>query len=250
MGKVIVFASGKGGTGKSTVAAAVGISLARLNKKVLIVDCDSGMRSLDLLLGIDRSLVFDISDMVSGRCSMDSVIYEVRPDFPLFFVPAPLNSHDELSPAVFKEVINDLKQYYDFVLIDSPAGVGKGFETSFQPADTVAVVINTEPTSTRGCVNIRKRLLAAGIVNIRMVINRFNRRRFNDMGLYSDLDEVIDEAQTQLIAVIPEDFEMIVELQKGRQGDAKSPAMTACMNLARRLNGEEIPLAYRLINRL
>ncbi|MDP4119447.1 MAG: AAA family ATPase [Bacillota bacterium] len=244
MGKVIVIASGKGGTGKSTVTVGLGLSLVRNKKKVLLVDCDSGMRGLDIMLGIEKKLVFDISDLVSGACNIDSAVYPCPDINNLSLIAAPLNAHDELSPFVFKKLIDSLRENYDYIIIDSPGGVGKGFEVSFFPADAAIIVSNAEPTSLRGCVNVKRKLLNHDFKDIRLVINRFSKAKFIKMGFYEDLDNVIDVAETQLIGIIPDDIKTASMIQKGHPNDVKSSAFE---NLAKRVQGQNVPLNLKIL---
>ena len=126
MGKVTVITSGKGGTGKSTVTAGLGAALARRGNRVLIIDCDAGMRGIDLMLGVSGELVFDIADIVGGNCPPASAIYPCKTVPELYVLPAPQNVRDEISPFIMKQLVSVLKKYYDHILIDCPAGIGSG----------------------------------------------------------------------------------------------------------------------------
>lgn len=247
MSKVIVLASGKGGTGKSTVSVGLAVALVKLNKKVLLVDCDSGMRGVDLMLGVDKELVYDISDAVGGGCDKSAAIYVTQNIFGLYMMPAALSADDEVSPSVLRQLINDIKDDYDYILIDSPAGTGSGFEAAAAAADSALIVINPEPTSVRGCLNIRQKLSRMGIHDARLVINRFCPDRFRELGIYSDLDNLIDTAATQLIAIIPEDVRIAAIAQRGESGQKTVPSMGAFNNLAARLEGENPPLAKKIL---
>lgn len=247
MGNVIVLASGKGGTGKTTVAVGLAVALTKLNNKVLLVDCDSGMRGVDLMLGVEKELIYDVSDAVGGGCDRSAAIYQTQNVEGLSMMPAALSADDEVSPSVLKELIDEIKGEYDYILIDSPAGTGSGFEAAASAAESALIVINPEPTGVRGCLNIRAGLSALKIDNIRLVINRFERDRFEAMGIYSDLDELIDLCETQLIAMIPEDLRIAVIAQRGESGRASTPSMTAFSNLARRIEGDRVPLAKKLL---
>lgn len=247
MSKVIVLASGKGGTGKSTVSVGLAVALVKLNKKVLLVDCDSGMRGVDLMLGVEKELVYDVSDAVGGGCDKSAAIYVTQNVYGLYMMPAALSADDEVSPSVLKELIDDIKGDYDYILIDSPAGTGSGFEAAAAAADAALIVINPEPTSVRGCLNIRRKLTEMGIEDTRLVINRFWPERFCKMGIYKDLDSLIDTAQTQLIAIIPEDLQIAAIAQRGETGQKSAPSMEAFKNLAARLEGENVPLAGKLL---
>lgn len=242
MGKIIAITSGKGGTGKSTICVSLGTALVKRGFKVLLIDCDSGMRGLDIMLGVSKSLVFDIADAVCGNCTPQQIVYSCSHIQGLNLIPAPQNADDELSPSVLKQFIKSVEKSYDYILIDSPAGVGKGFETAVAPADMFLVVANTEPTSIRGCVNVRKKLTDMGKDNIRLVINRFSRSSFKELGFYEDLDRVIDEAGIQLIAIVSENRQVISAIQKGTAYKGKCTALSAIDRLAARVAGGNPPL--------
>lgn len=247
MSKVIVLASGKGGTGKSTVSVGLAVALVKLNKKVLLIDCDSGMRGVDLMLGVEKELIYDVSDAVGGGCDKSAAIYVTRNIYGLYMMPAALSADDEVSPSVLRQLIEEIKDDYDYILIDSPAGTGSGFEAAAAAADSALIVINPEPTSVRGCLNIRRRLTEMGIEDARLVINRFLPERFNTLGIYEDIDALIDITQTQLIAIIPEDVQIAAIAQRGESGQKSVPSMLAFRNLAARLEGENPPLAKKLL---
>ncbi|MBR3971713.1 MAG: AAA family ATPase [Ruminococcus sp.] len=244
MSKVIVLASGKGGTGKSTVSVGLAVAMAKqLKRKVLLVDCDSGMRGVDLMLGIEKDVVYDVSDAVGGNCDKSAAIYVSPHVYNLHIMPAALSADDEISPSVLKELIEELKDDYDYVLIDSPAGTGSGFEAAAAAADTALIVINPEPISVRGGQNIRRKLAELGIENVRLVINRFSPERFARAGIFFDLDAVIDAMQTQLIAIVPEDIMIANITQRGNYGAACFPASAPFRNIVLRLEGKNPPLA-------
>lgn len=246
MSQVIVVASGKGGTGKTTVSTSLALALTRKNYKVLVIDCDSGMRGTDMMLGITSRLVHDISDVVSGTCSLQDALYECNGAKGLYTIAAPVLAEDEISPRVMKQFIDENKHEYDYVIVDAPAGVGSGFESAAIAADRALVVVNTEPISVRGGVNIRNRLSEMGITNVRLVINRFDSERFVATGLYSDLDEVIDTVGIQLIAVVPEDVRIAALSQRGILATNWSSSVVVFDTLVERLSGNNVPLVIKI----
>ena len=244
MNDVIVVASGKGGTGKSTVCVGVFVALVKQNKRVLLIDCDCGMRGIDLMLDVEEEILFDCSDVICGNCKPRDAVYPSKNLSGLDVMAAPFDTDNEISPSVFKQMVDELKSDYDYVVIDSPAGIGSGFATAAAPADRALIVTNAEPTSLRGAIKIRTRLKSLDINDIRLIINRFDRKQFEENACYEDLDEVIDVVGVRLIALVPYDGRLSAMFQNGYAGLNWSPAMTVFDCLAKRLGGINIPLAY------
>lgn len=245
MNNVIVVASGKGGTGKSTVCICLSVALLKQGKKVLLIDCDCGMRGLDIMLDMEQDILFDASDAVCGNCSFNEAIYKSKNNNNLYLMAAPFDAENELSPSVFKQLVESVKNDFDFIIIDSPAGIGSGFVTAATPADRALIVTNAEPTSVRGGVKIKQKLDAMGKNDIRLIINRFDRRVFCKLGFYRDLDDVIDAAGTQLIALVPFDIRISVIMQRGAAGLNWSTSSPVFDCLAGRIQGQRIPLSFK-----
>ncbi|MBQ5399207.1 MAG: AAA family ATPase [Ruminococcus sp.] len=245
MNDVIVVASGKGGTGKSTVCVGLSAALVKQNKRVLLIDCDCGMRGIDLMLDASEEILFDCSDAVKGNCTPREAVYQSKNLQGVHLMAAPFDTDNEISPSVFKQLVDELKTSYDYVIIDSPAGIGSGFMTAAAPADRALIVTNAEPVSLRGAVKIRTRLATLGISDMRLIINRFDRKHFESLSCYEDLDEVVDKAGTRLIALIPLDLRLSAMTQNGCAGLNWSPAVTVFDCLARRLEGEQVQLAFK-----
>ena len=245
MSEVIVVASGKGGTGKTTVCAGLAAALAKNKKRVLIIDCDSGMRGVDMVLGISDRLVYDFADVVSGACEPKEALYQIDGDFELYTIAAPLYADDDVSPSLVKNFVDKVRDDFDYILIDSPAGTGSGFVAAAASADRALLVINPEPISIRGCKNIGYRLEELGISDRRLIINRFDRERFFKMGLYKDLDEVIDEAGVRLIGVIPEDIRVIALAQRGALTNNWSQTGIIFETIVKRLEGVDVPIIIK-----
>lgn len=246
MSQVIVVASGKGGTGKTTVSTSLALALVRKQNKVLIIDCDSGMRGTDMMLGITDRLVYDLSDVISDTCDLSDALYECNGAKGLYTLAAPISAEDEISPQVMKQFVDEHKNDYDYVIIDAPAGVGSGFDSAAISADRALIVVNTEPTSIRGGVNIKNKLIDFGITDIRLVINRFDKERFLSTKLYNDLDEVIDTVGVQLIALIPEDVRIAALSQRGLLATNWASSSVVFDSLVQRLLGDNIPLTIKV----
>lgn len=260
MGIATVITSGKGGVGKSTASVGLGRALAARGRRVLLVDCDAGLRGLDRLSGTEADLVYDISDVVFGRCSPAQAIYPCpAQDMPkgsqgpepeesgdasrgLFLLPAPARVEDMVRPPVMRRLIPLLKRYYDHVLLDSPAGVGMGFQSAACAADRALVLCGPDPVSVRSAASVRLLLDHLGISDRRLVINQFDRGLFRETGAFSDLDGVIDAAGIRLGALVPLDHSLAAAFLRGRPAPEGSPGMLALSRAAARLEGEKVPM--------
>ncbi len=242
MDSVTVITSGKGGVGKSTVAAAAGAALVARGKRVLLIDCDAGLGSLDHMLGILDHRVFDIADVVSGAVEPAQAVYPCAFEENLFLLSAPGTEEDVVSPEVMRQLVTVLSRYYDHVLIDSPAGIGQGFLSAAAAAQRALVVATPDPVSIRAAVHTRQSLEEAGVRQQRLVVNRFSSTRFRAQKCYRDLDSVIDAAGIRLIAVIPEDPVLAAATLRAQAVPQTAPGALAAGRLAARLEGEQVPL--------
>lgn len=243
MGVSTVITSGKGGVGKSTVSVGLGRALAQRGRRVLLIDCDAGLRSLDRMTGTEESLVFDISDVVHGRCAPAEAIYPCAEEESLFLLPAPSSGENMIRPAVMRKLVPFLKKYYDHILLDSPAGVGGGFRAAACAADRALIVCTPDPVCVRGASSVRDLLKNLDVNDSRLIINRFNGRFFSETGVFGDLDGVIDAAGSRLFGVVPEDFSLAAAFLKGKRAKESSKGMMALSRMSGRLEGEDIPLS-------
>lgn len=243
MGAITVITSGKGGVGKSTVTTGLGIALANRGRRVLLIDGDAGLGCLDHMLGVSEQQVFDIADVVSGSVEPVKAVYSCTLSPNLFLLPAPNRQDDVVSPDIMKQLVSVLARYYDHVLIDSPAGVGGGFSSAVASAQRSLVVSTPDPVCLRNATRARDLLEQLGIVQQRLVVNRFSSHNFRMQGFYPDLDSVIDAAGIRLIAVIPEDPFLAAAAANSAPAPQKSSGAMALGRLAARLEGEQVPLA-------
>lgn len=242
MNTVTVITSGKGGVGKSTVSAGLGAALAARGKRVLLIDCDAGLGCLDHMLGVSERRVFDIADVVSGAVSPDKAVYTSSLSPNLFLMPAPGTEEDVVSPDIMRELVGVLSRYYDHVLVDSPAGVGQGFLSAVAPAKRAMIVATPDPVCLRNTARTRLCLEEAGVMQQRLIINRFSSANFRAQGYYRDLDSVIDAAGTRLIAVIPDDPVLAAATANARPAPENSAGAMALARLAARMEGNQVPL--------
>lgn len=241
MGLISVVTSGKGGAGKSTVTAGLGSALAKLGSRVLVVDTDAGLRSLDLMLGVSGSAVYDMSDIFAGHCEPIRAIYPSPVCTNVFVVPAPASFEKLCTPQDMRRLCRGFAQYYDHVIIDCPAGLGRGFETAVAAAERALVVTTPDMVCARDAQVVGYRLEEYAIP-ARLLINRL-RPSLVMRGLMPDVDEIIDTAGIQLIGILPEDEEVAVANANGRPLPSHCNAAACMDNIARRYLGEEVPLA-------
>lgn len=245
MGAVTVITSGKGGVGKSTLTTGLGLALVRRGRRVLLIDGDAGLSSLDLMLGVAERQVFTIADVAAGEADPVKSIYACEWAPGLFLLPAPSREEDIISPEIMKQLVTALAKYYDHVLIDCPAGVGSGFYSAVAPAQRALVVSTPDPVCLRDCNKTRVALEDAGVRQQRLVVNRFNKKSFRNLGAYRDLDAVIDVSGIRLIAIIPEDPALAAAAASSGPAPLKSAGSMAFGRLAARLEGEQVPLAIK-----
>ena len=243
MGVITVVTSGKGGVGKSTVAAGVGAALARRRRRVLLIDGDAGLSCLDLMLGVAEEKVFDIADVICGAAAPAQAIYQCPWQVVLFLLPAPAQVEDIASPEVMRHLVPALARYYDHVLVDCPAGLGRGFESAAATASRALVVSTPDPVCLRNSSKAGLALAQHGIAQTRLVVNRFSGAEFVRQNVFHNLDEAIDMAGIRLIAVIPQDFALAAAAANGQAPAPRGKGVMALERLAARLEGEQVPLA-------
>lgn len=238
---ISVITSGKGGAGKSTVSGGLGCALARRDRRVLLVDGDVGLRSLDVMLGIASTAVYDMADVLAGNCSPADAVYP-SPICPnVFVMPAPVSLEQLAQPEDMARLCRGLTKYYDEVIIDCPAGIGSGFETAVAGADRAFVVSTPDMVCARDA-QIMARLLREKNIPARLVINRLRTRPIL-RGKMPDIDELIDTASLQLIGVLPEDEAVSIANAYGKPLPMECPASQCFANIAARYLGEDVPLA-------
>jgi septum site-determining protein MinD len=242
-GKVITFTSGKGGVGKTTATANVGAALADLGQKVVCIDADIGLRNLDVVLGLENRIVYDLVDVVEGRCRLRQAMIRDKRLADLFLIPAAqTRDKSAISPSDMMTLAEELRPDFDWILIDSPAGIERGFRNAIAPADIVMVVTNPEVSAVRDADRIIGLIEAEEKGPARLLINRIKPEmvRRGDMLAVEDILELL---AVQLIGMIPDDENVLISTNRGLPiaMDGKSRAGQAFRNVARRLLGEEIP---------
>ena len=250
MSEVIVITSGKGGVGKTTTTANIGIGLAKLGKKVLVIDADLGLRNLDVVLGLENRIVYNLVDVIEGKCRPKQAIIKDKRFQDLYLLPsAQTKDKSSVSPEQMKKLTEDLREDYDFVLLDCPAGIEQGFQNAIAGADKAIVVTTPEVSSIRDADRIIGLLEASGIRDNQLVINRLrvDMVKKGDMMSVEDVLEILAVdligAMIDLLGVIPDDESVVIATNQGEPvvGE-ESPAGKGYENICRRLTGEEIPV--------
>ena len=243
-GRVIVITSGKGGVGKTTTNANIGTALAREGKKVVMIDTDLGLRNLDLLLGLENRIVYTIVDVVEKRCKLKQALVKDKKN-PNLCLLAAAQTRDKsaVTQEQLVEICEELKEEFDFILVDCPAGIEQGFQNAVAGASEAIVVTTPEMSAVRDADRIIGLLEAREeIKSYRLLLNRVrpNLIRSNDM---MSVEDVVEILSAQLIGIIPEDTGIITSTNKGEPivNDDKSLAGQAYNNVAKRIIGEEVP---------
>lgn len=237
MGITIATTSGKGGTGKSTITAGLAISFAKMNKTVLLVDMDEGLRCLDLFLGVDDRVVFDLSDILSGRDIADAMY--TSPYNPLInIIPAPADigkiDHNDLAQFAIR-----VKQLFDVVIFDFPAGMDFSLYRAIGEDARFLAVCNPDPVSVRDAAAVCA-ALPRGKYEPRLIINRFD-IEYIKKGIYSNVDSIIDSSGFRLLGIVPQSSELML-LPVTHKISYRGKAHKALTRIARRLSGEEVRL--------
>ncbi|MCH5209404.1 MAG: septum site-determining protein MinD [Oscillospiraceae bacterium] len=244
MCKIIIIASGKGGTGKTTAAANIGAALAVRGKLTAVVDMDMGLRNLDIVLGLESSIVYDISDVIEGTCSLDEALVKDGRYENLYFVPAPqTRGMVAFEEEKVRRVWEQLKSRFEYCIVDAPAGLQGGFLYASMCADRAIIVTLPYLTALRDADRTISVLEDMNISDIRVVINRV-RADMIDKGIMMNMDDCVDMLQIPVIGIIPDDEELIISSLKSEiaVSNEKSAAGKAFCNIAARILGEEVPI--------
>lgn len=238
--RIVMIASGKGGTGKSTTSVLLGSRLAAMGQKVLLVELDSGLRSVDYISGICGETVYDVQDVLDGRCSCDKAVMQ-SPLYPnLSVISAPYEGGN-VSDVALKALITQIKDHFDTILLDTAAGIGNPFLCAAHVADTCLLVLQADTINLRDGRIVSDKCWESGVKEIRLILNRFNAKRFKK-GPIADLDECVDTTCAQLLGVVPESDELQTYMESGKALPVDNPAMLAMTRIARRLMGKRLPL--------
>ncbi len=242
MSEVIVITSGKGGVGKTTTTANVGTGLAMLGKKVIMIDTDIGLRNLDVVMGLENRIVYNLVDVIEGNCRLKQALIKHKKYPQLCLLPsAQTRDKDAVSPQQMITLINDLKKEFDYILLDCPAGIEQGFKNAIAGADRALVVTTPEVSAIRDADRIVGILEANEMKKIDLIINRI-RIDMVKRGDMLKVEDVCDILAIHLLGIVPDDEHIVISTNQGEPlvGSA-CLAGQAYMNICKRITGEEIP---------
>ena len=242
--RVIVVTSGKGGVGKTTTTANIGAGLAEKGHKVLLIDTDIGLRNLDVVMGLENRIVYDLVDVIEERCRISQALIKDKRCPNLVLLPAAqIRDKNDVSLEQMKNLVDSLKASFDYILIDCPAGIEQGFKNAIVAADEAIVVTTPEVSATRDADRIIGLLEATGIKDPKLIINRIRIDMVKDKNMLS-VEDILDILAIKLLGVIPDDESVVISTNKGEplvyKGD--SLAAKAFKNIASRLEGIDVPL--------
>ncbi|MGB3495691.1 MAG: septum site-determining protein MinD [Elainellaceae cyanobacterium] len=244
MSRVIVVTSGKGGVGKTTCSANLGMALAQRGHSVAVVDADFGLRNLDLLLGLENRIVYTAVEVISGECRLDQALVKDKRQPNLVLLPAAQNRTKEaVSPEQMRDLLNSLAEKYEFVLIDCPAGIEMGFQNAIAAATEAIIVTTPEISAVRDADRVIGLLEANDVKKMHLIVNRLRAEMVQEdlMMSVSDVQEIL---AIPLLGVVPDDERVIISTNRGEPlvlSETLSLAGIAFNNIVQRLEGESVP---------
>lgn len=244
LGTAIVITSGKGGVGKTTTSANIGTGLAMLGKSVVVLDADIGLRNLDVVLGLENRIVYDIIDVIEKNCRLKQGLIRDKRYEKLYLLPAAqTKDKSAIKPEQMLELVGELKKEFDYIIIDSPAGIEQGFQYSIAGADMALIVTTPEISAVRDADRVIGILEAKGLHNPKLIINRI-RPDMVKRGDMMNMDDIEDILAIDLMGIVPDDEEIVISTNKGEPAiiGGTSLAGQAYMNITKRILGEEVGL--------
>jgi septum site-determining protein MinD len=247
MTKVFVVTSGKGGVGKTTITANLSVALAKMGRMVLCIDADIGLRNLDMVLGLENRIVYDVLDVLEGRVDIQKALVRDKRGFSLWLLPAnQTKNKDAVDPEKWLKLIESIKssRQYDYIFIDSPAGIEKGFQLASSPADTALVVVNPDVSSVRDADRVIGLLENMGKSDYKLIINRI-RWSAVEKGQMLSVEDIVEILRVPLLGVVPEEPKLVDFTNRGEPIVLGNyPASRALVDIARRIAGENVPTVY------
>lgn len=245
MGEVIAILSGKGGTGKTSLCAGIATALAQQGERVLCIDCDIGLRNLDIALGLSDLGALSFTEVCSGGYSIEqATIHPVYPN--LFFLTAPLNcTADTVDVEAFGKMLTMAQPRFRYILLDAPAGIESGFTLAARFASRVILVTGADPAAIRDARRAGEVLELMGKEQIRLIVNRINKKTVSAMGM--TVDDIMDQAGLPLLGIVPEDSNVVLAaaFRQPLLGYSRSGAAAACRRIAKRIRGIPTPIPMK-----
>ena len=243
MGEIIVITSGKGGVGKTTTTANIGVGLARLGKRVVVIDTDLGLRNLDVVMGLENRIVYNLVDVIAGNCRMKQALIKDKRYDDLFLLPsAQTKDKTSVSPEQMKKLTSELSESFDYVLLDCPAGIEQGFRNAIAGADRALVVTTPEVSAIRDADRIIGLLDEYKIGKKELIINRI-RMDMVKRGDMMSVEDVTEILAVNLLGVIPDDEQIVIATNQGETVIGKDCLSGhAYENICKRICGEELPI--------
>lgn len=243
MSEVIVVTSGKGGVGKTTTSANVGTGLAKLNKKVVLIDTDIGLRNLDVVMGLENRIVYNLVDVVDGNCRIKQALIKDKRYPNLYLLPsAQTKDKTSVTPDQMKKLTDDLREEFDYIILDCPAGIEQGFKNAIAGADRALVVTTPEVSAIRDADRIIGLLEANEIGRTDLIVNRI-RMDMVKKGDMMSIDDVVEILSINLIGAVPDDENIVIATNNGEPlVGTDTLSGKAYMNICKRIMGEDVPL--------
>lgn len=244
MSKVFVVTSGKGGVGKTTTTANIGTALAMAGHKVVLLDADIGLRNLDLIMGLENRVVYDLVNVIEGKCRLKQALIKDKRHKDLYMLPAAqTRDKDAVSAEQIKNLCDELRKEFDYILIDCPAGIEQGFKNAIAGADEAIVVTTPEVSAVRDADRIIGLLEANDIREPQLIVNRLRIDMVKNGNMMS-VEDIVELLAIKLLGVVPDDQEIIITSNKGEPAaiNSKSSIGTAYKNIAQRIEGHQVPL--------
>ena len=243
MGEVIVVTSGKGGVGKTTTTANVGTGLAMLDKKVVLIDTDIGLRNLDVVMGLENRIVYNLVDVIEGNCRIRNALIKDKRYPNLYLLPsAQTRDKTSVSPEQMKKLADELREEFDYILLDCPAGIEQGFKNAIAGADRALVISTPEVSAVRDADRIIGLLEANEMQQVHLIVNRL-RMDMVKRGDMMSSEDVCEILAIDLIGVVPDDENIVISTNQGEPlVGSDTLAGRAYMNICRRIMGEDVPL--------
>lgn len=238
--KIITVASAKGGVGKSTFCCGIGKMLASQGNRVLLVDMDIGVRSLDILLSVSEKIVYNWGDVIKGNCDYRKAISETSNE--VFLLPAPIDFCDEYTVEAFSQMLDKFKKEFDYIFLDAPAGLESGFRLAAGVSQCCVVISTPDAVSIRAASYASQKMKETGVEDIRLVVNKFNKKIHKNI----NVDDFIDSVNARLLGIVPESQE-IYNSVNGKKIPYDCKGNQAFLRISKRISGEKVPFRVKLL---